>query len=52
MLVHREFIILVFVNEEAEFAFSYEVGLCMCFVQVRIGQLAIRQFAALGTVEV
>lgn len=29
MSVHREFIILVFVNEEAEFAFSYKVGLCV-----------------------
>lgn len=32
--VHREFIIVVFVNEEAELAFSCKIGLCMCFIQV------------------
>lgn len=28
--VHREFMMLVFVNAEAEFAFSCKIGLCMC----------------------
>lgn len=44
MSVHREFMILVFVKEKAEFAFSYNIGLCMCFVQVRIGQLAVKLY--------